>query len=282
MLKNKASEYIYRLFIGISLLVGAFIFLFLLVWLFWGGREHLNADTFPGFLLSTEWKSENEKFGVLSMLISTFITAFISAGVACAVALPAAGFIYFYFTHLASQKIMMASALLSGIPSVLFGLIGMTVIVPWLGKNVPSAQKSGGASLAAAVLVLSLMLIPAMATTFYESLTSLDRRFTLASDALGATKTETFFGCIMPMLNNVRKTTFANAFRRAIGEATAVILVSGNVSKGIGIFLPERTLAGTVVLEMGYAYGTHKSALLAIGFLLLAVTMLIPSGRNND
>ena len=281
-MKNVAADYIYKLVILLSLFTGVFVFGFLFIWLIKSSGEFAEPHAALEFLLGTVWSPENGKFGVFYMLVSSLTTAFLSALVSSVVSILAAGFIFVYFPKKAAERIISLTSVLSGIPSVLFGLIGMTVIVPWLGNNIELAKAGGGASLMAAAAVLSFMLIPVMTVTCYEGLISADKLTLYASDALGATKTETLFNCAMPMIRKIRKTAFANAFRRAVGEATAVILVSGNVTGKAGFFYPVRTLAGTVVLEMGYADKTHRSALFAIGLLLLVITMLIPSGRDED
>lgn len=281
-MKNVFFDYIYRIMVFISLLAGISIFGFLLIWLISSIGDFIHPMAALNFLFGSEWFPDKGKFGVLYMLVSSLTAALLSALLSSAVSLLAAGFIFLYFTRSASDRIMSLTSVLSGIPSVLFGLIGMTVIVPFIGNNIENAKAGGGASLIAVVAVLSMMLMPTMTVTYYEALTSADRLTICASDALGATKTETLFNCALPAINKMRKTAFSNAFRRALGEATAVVLVSGNVIGKAGIFYPIRTLAGTVVLEMGYADKAHRGALFAIGLLLLVLTMLIPSGRDED
>lgn len=230
--------------------------------------------------MQSVWEPQNGKFGIWPQLLSTLVLALFSAATAAFVGAGSVCFLRFFCTRQAARLILKGAALLSGLPSVLYGMIGMLFVVPKLGAKFPQAGESGGACLLAGWIVLSAMLISPMTLACADAADAADVRVIRASDALGATKTQTAFCCMLPLIRTARRAAFGQAFCRAAGEATAVLLVCGNVVRLPLPFSPVRTLSGTVVLEMGYAFGMHRSALFAIGLVLLAVSLLFPAKRE--
>jgi len=236
-------------------------------------RAHAGA-----FLFSADWRPTQGRFGVAAMLCASAACA---AG-AVALAAPAALFAVLGARELCGKRpaglFLGLNRALSGMPSVLCGLVGMACIVPAIDRRFSRlTAQSGGAGGLAAILVLTLMLLPGLVCGFSDSLEPVSARDRRASAALGATRVQTAFRCLLPAMRAPMGLHAANALRRALGEATAVLLVSGNVVRFPALFASQRTLAASVVLEMGYAAGEHRAALFAIGLLLLALTALLPA-----
>ena len=215
------------------------------------------------------------------MLLSTLCTSLGAAAFAAPAAAGAAAFLHMFCCRRAADFFLRGASLLAGLPSVLYGLIGMTCVVPQIAAQIPASARSGGACLFAAVVVLSAMLMPSLVIACSDAFHAMDPGLLRASEALGATKTQTVFGCMFPAVKAQRRIAFQTAFCRAVGEATAVLLVSGSTVRFPSLFSGTRTLAGTVVLEMGYASGEHRSALFAIGLFLLIFTALLPIGGER-
>ena len=271
------SDRLYRLLTGLSAALCAAILLLLAGWL---NAAALPALQRPSALLSRVWEPLGGHFGILPMLLSSLFTAAGAVLLASPAAL-GASLLFARFCHpIAAEMFFTVNRVLSGLPSVLYGLIGMTCLVPLIDRRLTHGTAAGGgAGGLAAVLVLALMLLPVLVAGYGEMLRAVPRELLEASAALGATGPQTAFCCLLPAVGRIRRIHSANAFRRALGEATAVLLVSGNVVRMPSLFSPMRTLAGTVVLEMGYAGGAHRSALFAIGLVLLAVTLTLPGGQ---
>ncbi len=268
------SDRLYRLLVGCSAAFCAAILLFLAGWLIAAALPALQR---PSALLSRVWEPLSGRFGILPMLLSSLFTAAGAVLLASPAAL-GASLLFARFCHPVTAELFFTlNRVLSGLPSVLYGLIGMTCLVPLIDRKLTRGTTAGGgAGGLAAILVLALMLLPVLVAGYEQTLRAVPQELLQASAALGATGPQTAFCCLIPAVRRIRRIHFANAFRRALGEATAVLLVSGNVVRMPSLFSPMRTLAGTVVLEMGYAGGGHRSALFAIGLILLAITLALP------
>ena len=159
--------------------------------------------------------------------------------------------------------------LLAGIPSVIYGLIGMVVIVPTVAEIFSEqTQFNGGATMLSAILVLSVMVLPTIISVSETALRAVPQDYEQASLALGATKAQTIFKVLVPAARSGITAGVVLGIGRAIGEAMAILLVSGNVVNMPGLFTSVRFLTTGIVSEMGYAEGLHRQALFAIGLVL--------------
>ena len=167
-----------------------------------------------------------------------------------------------------------AVELLAGIPSVVYGLVGMVVLVPAIQK---AFKLSSGACLLAAILVLAVMILPYIINVSETALRAVPREYEEASLALGATETETYFKVSLHAARSGVATAVVQGVGRAIGEAMAIIMVSGNVANMPGLFKSVRFLTTAIVSEMSYAaYGSlQRQALFSIGLVLFLFIMLI-------
>ena len=186
-----------------------------------------------------------------------------------------------YLAKMAPAKIknvvVEAVSLLAGIPSVVYGLVGMMVLVPGIRRvfNVPD-----GASLLAAIIVLAIMILPSIIKVSMTSLEAVPREYEDASLALGATPTETYFRVSVPAAKSGIAAAVVLGVGRAIGEAMAVMMVSGNVPNMPELFRSVRFLTTAVASEMSYSSGLQRQALFSIALVLFLFIMLINATLN--
>jgi phosphate transport system permease protein len=182
---------------------------------------------------------------------------------------------------LASPKLASAVtfgvSLLAGIPSVVYGLVGMLVLVPALRTVF---QLSDGACLLAAILVLSVMILPSIIRMTITALDAVPKDYEAASLALGATPVETYFRVSVPVAKNGIAAAVVLGVGRAIGEAMAVIMVSGNAANMPSLFQSVRFLTTAVASEMSYSSGLQRQALFSIALVLFLFILLINSALN--
>ena len=162
--------------------------------------------------------------------------------------------------------------LLSGIPSVVYGLIGMILIVPFVREafNLPD-----GANLFSAIIVLAVMILPTVISVSETAIRSVPREYEEASLALGATKTETVFKIIVPAAKSGILTGIVLGIGRSIGEAMAVMMVSGNVANMPSLFKSVRFLTTAVASEMSYSSGLQRQALFSVALVLFVFILII-------
>ena len=186
-----------------------------------------------------------------------------------------------YLAKLAPKKIKTviesAISLLAGIPSVVYGLVGMMILVPGIRQlfNVKD-----GASLLAAIIVLAIMILPSVIKVSITALEAVPKEYEDASLALGATPTETYFKVSVKAAKSGIAAAVVLGVGRAIGEAMAVMMVSGNVPNMPELFQSVRFLTTAVASEMSYSSGLQKEALFSIALVLFLFIMLINATLN--
>lgn len=226
------------------------------------------------FLLGKEWAptASQPRYGILPFILSSIYG---TAG-AILIGVPLGFFTAVYLAKLAPAKIktVMESvvSLLAGIPSVVYGLVGMMVLVPGIRKifNVPD-----GASLLAAMIVLAIMILPSIIHVSMAALEAVPKEYEDASFALGASPLETYFRVSVPAAKSGLGAAIVLGVGRAIGEAMAVVMVSGNVANMPSLFASVRFLTTAVASEMAYSGGLHREALFSIALVLFLFIMLI-------
>lgn len=177
--------------------------------------------------------------------------------------------------------------LLAGIPSVVYGLVGMIILVPWVRElfGLPD-----GANLFSAILVLAVMILPPVISVSETAIKAVPREYEEASLALGATKTETVFRVVVPAAKSGIATAIVLGIGRAMGEAMAVMMVAGNVANMPRLFGSVRFLTTAVASEMSYSSGLQRQALFSIALILflfimainLALNVLIKRGQKHE
>lgn len=233
------------------------------------------------FLFGKVWastaKTTEPSFGILPFILTS---VYGTCG-AIVLGVPVGFMASVYIAKLAPKKLkaVMQSAvsLLAGIPSVVYGLVGMLVLVPGIRKlfNVPD-----GASLLAAIVVLAIMILPSIIKVSVTALEAVPKEYEDASLALGATEVETYFKVSVPAARGGIAAAVVLGVGRAIGEAMAVMMVSGNAANMPGLFESVRFLTTAVASEMSYSGGLQRQALFSIALVLFVFIMLINAALN--
>ena len=226
------------------------------------------------FLFGTTWKSGQNQFGILPFILSS---VYGTAG-AVILGIPIGIFTAMFLAKAAPPRIASviqgAVELLAGIPSVVYGLVGMTVLVPGVQK---AFHLSSGATLFSAIVVLTIMILPYIISVSATALRAVPREYEEASLALGANYTETWFRVSLRAAKSGVAAAVIQGVGRALGEAMAIIMVAGNVANMPGLFQSVRFLTTAIVSEMSYAsYGSlQRQALFSIGLVLFLFIMMI-------
>ncbi len=231
------------------------------------------------FLFGREWAStaSQPSFGILPFILSSIYG---TAG-AILLGVPVGFFTAVYLAKIAPAGIRTVIesvvSLLSGIPSVVYGLVGMLVLVPGVRKifHLPD-----GASLFAAIIVLAVMILPSIIKVSLTALEAVPKEYEDASLALGATPVETYFRVSVPAAKSGIAASVVLGVGRAIGEAMAVMMVSGNVPNMPSLFQSVRFLTTAVASEMSYSAGLQRQALFSIALVLFLFIMLINATLN--
>ena len=232
------------------------------------------------FLLGTEWASTaiDAKYGILPFILTSIYG---TAG-AIIIGVPVGFMTAVYLSKIASIKVKAAMqsavSLLAGIPSVVYGLVGMLVLVPGICKlfDVPD-----GASLLAAIIVLAIMILPSIIKMSITALDAVPKEYEDASLALGATPIETYFKVSVPAAKSGIAAAVVLGVGRAIGEAMAVMMVAGNVpNMPDSLFQSVRFLTTAVSSEMAYSSGLQRQALFSIALVLFLFIMMINAVLN--
>ena len=235
------------------------------------------------FLLGTKWKPSNDIFGILPMIVASI---YVTAG-AILLGVPIALFTSVFMARYCPKKIYRplkaATELLAGIPSVVYGFFGMVIVVPIIRdfgrtlKMMGLVEKSGdGKGILTTSIVLGMMILPTIIGTTESAMRAVPPQYYEGSLALGATQERSIFKVVIPAAKSGVITGIVLGIGRAIGETMAVIMVAGNQpAMAHSIFKGVRTMTANVVIEMGYATGIHREALVATGVVLFVFILLI-------
>lgn len=231
------------------------------------------------FLFGTVWASTQAepKFGILPFILTS---VYGTAG-AILIGVPIGFLTAVFLAKAASPRLRTvveeAVSLLAGIPSVVYGLVGMLVLVPGIRKTFGLPD---GASLLAAIIVLAVMILPSIIKVSMTALEAVPPEYEDASLALGATPVETWFRVSVPAAKSGIAAAVVLGVGRAIGEAMAVMMVSGNVANMPSLFQSVRFLTTAVASEMAYSSGLQRQALFSIALVLFLFIMLINAALN--
>lgn len=279
MKKQRAFE---RIVAGIFLILGMITVvsvLLITIYLVIAGVPAIRKIGLISFLFGKEWRSTaaTPEFGILPFILTSIY------GTVCAVILGAPiGFLTAVFlSKIAPYNLRRAVetvvSLLAGIPSVVYGLVGMLILVPAIRNifHIPD-----GASLLAAIVVLAIMVLPSIIKVSLNALDAVPKEYEEASLALGATPVETYFKVSVPAAKSGIAAAIVLGVGRAIGEAMAVMMVSGNVPNMPSLFQSVRFLTTAVASEMSYSSGLQRQALFSIALVLFFFIMLINATLN--
>ena len=278
--KETVMQWVFTVCACVSILAVALICLFL----FANGVPTI-AEIGPlQFLLGTNWKPGNDLYGILPMILGSI---YVTAG-AIIVGVPVGLLTAVYMSRFASNKVnkvlLPAVQLLAGIPSVVYGFFGMVVLVPAIQavlktdfvRKVIGINNGKGMSLFTASLLLGIMILPTIITVSKTSLDAVPESYYEGSLALGATHERSVFFTVLPAAKSGVMSAVILGIGRAIGETMAVVMVAGNQTwMPQGLFQGLRTMTSNIVIEMGYAAGLHREALIATGVVLFVFILII-------
>ena len=280
-MKNKARLFesiIHGIFLVLGLMTVGCVLL-ITVYLVISGIPAIREIGLGLFLFGRVWASTaaQPQYGILPFILTS---VYGTAG-AMLIGVPVGFLTAVYLAKLAPRRIKAvlsaAISLLAGIPSVVYGLVGMLILVPGIRKvfSVPD-----GASLLAAMIVLAVMILPSIVKVSMTALEAVPREYEDASLALGATPVETYFRVSVPAAKSGIAAAVVLGVGRAIGEAMAVMMVSGNVPNMPKLFESVRFLTTAVASEMSYSSGLQRQALFSIALVLFLFIMLINALLN--
>ncbi|MEG0777558.1 MAG: phosphate ABC transporter permease subunit PstC [Oscillospiraceae bacterium] len=226
------------------------------------------------FLFGQVWKSTAAEplFGILPFILSSIYATFGAILIGVPVGLMMAVFLSKIASPKLAAAVRPAVELLAGIPSVVYGLVGMIVLVPFV-MNVFHVKS--GTTLFAAIIVLAVMILPSIVSVSETALNAVPKKYEEASYALGATKIETIFKVSIPAARSGVAAGVVLGIGRAVGEAMAVMMVAGNVANMPKLFGSVRLLTTAISSEMSYAGGLQRQALFSIGLVLFVFIMII-------
>ena len=249
--------------------------LFICIYLIVAGLPAVLEIGITDFLFGTEWAGKQGQFGILPFILTSVAGTAGAVLVGVPVGILTAMFLAKVAPPKAARVIRTAVELLAGIPSIVYGLVGMIVLVPAIQRTF---QLASGATLLAAIVVLAVMILPSIINVAETALQAVPREYEEASLALGATHIETIFRISLPAARSGVATAVVLGVGRAIGEAMAIIMVSGNVpNMPESLFAPVRFLTTAIASEMSYAAvgSLWQQALYSVGLVLFLFIMII-------
>jgi len=271
-MSRKSEEKLIRVGLFAAAISSIVIIVLIIAFVFKEGMPALYSVGFFNFTFGMEWAPSQGQYGVLPMIVGTFgITA-----LALLMAVPLAIFCAIFLSDVApnSMRRILKPTLqaLAGIPSVIYGFVGLILLVPFMRTHFGGT----GFSMLTASLILTVMILPTIVSITEDALRSIPLEYKEASLALGATQWQTIKNVIFPAALPGVVTAVILGMGRAVGETMAVIMVAGNVAQIPGSILdPVRALTSNIALEMGYATGIHYNALFATGIILFLVIMIL-------
>lgn len=276
--KNVLETVVHGIFLLFGLITIGFVLL-ITVYLVISGIPAIRKIGLIPFLFGKTWNSAaaDPSYGILPFILTS---VYGTAG-AVVLGVPIGFFASVYLSKLAPPKIKVtmqsAVSMLAGIPSVVYGLVGMLVLVPGIRKifGVPD-----GSGLLAAIVVLAIMILPSVIKVSVTALEAVPQEYEDASLSLGATPIETYFRVSVPAAKSGIAAAVVLGVGRAIGEAMAVMMVSGNAANMPGLFESVRFLTTAVASEMAYSSGLQQQALFSIALVLFLFIMMINAVLN--
>ncbi|OGD21961.1 MAG: phosphate ABC transporter permease subunit PstC [Candidatus Aminicenantes bacterium RBG_16_63_16] len=229
------------------------------------------------FLLGMDWYPSEKSFGLLPMIVGSLAVTAGALGISIPLGLACAIFLTEFSSQGVRRVVKPMIELLAGIPSVVYGFMGVVILVPFIRETMGGP----GLSVLAASIVLGIMVLPTILSISIDSLEAVPRAYREGSIALGATRWQTTRMVMIPAAKSGIIASIILGMGRAVGETMAVIMVAGNAAAIPGsVTDPVRTLTSNIALEMGYAAGEHREALFATGVVLFVIIMILNTAAN--
>ncbi|MBU5609604.1 phosphate ABC transporter permease subunit PstC [Aerococcus mictus] len=245
--------------------------------IFAGSIPFLSDYGLGNFLFGSSWRPRQGDFGIAPMIVGSFYVTLLAIAIGVPAGIFTAVFMAFYCPKKLHTWLKPAVNLMAGIPSIVYGYFGLVVLVPAVRSFCQSLRiSSTGMSVFTAGLVLGIMILPTIITTSESSLRAVPKSYYQASVGLGATHDRTAYRIMLPAARSGVLAAVILGIGRAVGETMAVIMVAGNQAIfPQGLFKGVRTMTTNIMLEMAYASGAHRDALIATGAVLFVVILII-------
>ncbi len=266
------KELVFEKLFLFTALISIIAVLFICVFLFANGLPAMGEIGVIDFLFGMNWKPTSDMYGIFPMIVgSLYITA-----LAIILGVPIGIMTAVYMTYFCPKYIYRwlkpAVDLLAGIPSIIYGFFGMTVLVPFVRNYIGG----NGNSILSASILLGIMILPTIITISESAINAVPDAFYENSRALGATHERSVFLVVVPAAKSGILASVVLGIGRVIGETMAVVMIAGNQPRLTGNILKGiRTMTANVVIEMKYAAGLHEEALVATGVVLFVFILLI-------
>lgn len=245
------------------------------VFLFANGIPAIREIGVPEFLLGRTWKPGNDIYGIFPMIIGSVYVTGGALLLGVPIALLTAVYLAYFCPDGLYRLLKPAVELLAGIPSAVYGFFGIVVLVPFV-RTISEPLDGKGNSIATASILLAIMILPTIIGVVEPALRSVPRSYYEGALALGATHERSVYTAVVPAAGSGILAGIVLGVGRAMGETMAVIMVAGNQARmPKDVFQGIRTLTGNIVIEMGYAAGLHREALIATGVVLFAFILII-------
>ncbi len=253
------------------------------IFLFANGIPAMREIGFVKFITGDIWRPGNNLFGISTMIVGSLYVTAGAIVIGVPIGILTSVFMAMYCPKQIYRPLKAATELLAGIPSVVYGFFGLVVVVPiirQMGQNLRAAgvvEKAGdGNSILTTSLILGMMILPTIIGTTESAMRAVPSHYYEGALALGATKERSIFRIIIPAAKSGVIAGIVLGIGRAVGETMAVIMIAGNQPRFAETILEGiRTLTGNIVIEMGYATGLHREALIATGVVLFVFILII-------
>ena len=271
VIREKGMALVFLLAALVSILCVGLICIFL----FANGIPAIREIGVPEFLLGRTWKPGNDIYGIFPMIVGSVYVTGGALLLGVPIALLTAVYLAYFCPDGLYRLLKPAVELLAGIPSVVYGFFGIVVLVPFV-RTISEPLDGKGNSIATASILLAIMILPTIIGVVEPALRAVPRSYYEGALALGATHERSVYTAVVPAAGSGILAGIVLGVGRAMGETMAVIMVAGNQARmPKGIFQGIRTLTGNIVIEMGYAAGLHREALIATGVVLFAFILII-------
>lgn len=268
----KVTEAVMRLLLTVCGLAAVGFVIVITGYLVVSGIPAIQKIGLIDFLTGTVWKPNQEQFGILPVILTSVLGTF----GAILIGVPLGLLFAIYLGKMAPKPVYQVLRptvdLLAGIPSVVYGLVGMMVLVPFVRDVFNVAD---GVGLFSSIIVLTVMVLPSIISVSETALKAVPREYEEASLALGATWNETVFKVTFPAAKSGIAASVVLGIGRAVGEAMAIMMVCGNVANMPSLFSSVRFLTTAIAGEMSYSSGLHRQALFSIALILYCFIMII-------
>ncbi|OPY74394.1 MAG: Phosphate transport system permease protein PstC [Syntrophorhabdus sp. PtaU1.Bin058] len=273
MIKNPVKKEQLVKWVLVTFALSSLLFLFLIfIFILFEGLPLFHKIGLKNIILGFKWAPTKGSFGIFPMIVSSFLVTFGALIIGAPMGLSCAIYLAEYSGKRLKMFLKPALELLAGIPSVVYGFLGVVYIVPIIRDYIGGS----GFSLLATSIILGIMILPTVISISFDALMSVPKTYREGSFAMGATKWQTIHKVVIPAAKSGILASFILGMGRAIGETMAVIMIAGNALRiPSSILDPLRTLTGNIALELAYATGDHRLGLFSTGIVLLVIIMIL-------